>query len=78
MTESRNRPRSPTPGANPLPSGGNPADGRYSGDGLSSIHGRPINSAAKPPHAVMTSETTRSGASSRSRGTLSTAILAAR
>ena len=36
------------------------------------------NSAAKPPQTVITSDTTRSGASSRSRGALSTAIRAAR
>ena len=53
-------------------------DGRYSGAGLSSIHGIPISSAARPPHAVMTSETTRSGSSSRSTGTFSTAMRAAR
>ena len=78
MTVSRRRPRSPTPGASPLPTGGRPFDGRYSGDGHNSTHGRPINSAAKPPHAVITSDTTRSGARSRSRGTFSTAIRAAR
>ncbi len=77
-TASRSRPRTPTPGASPLPSGGRPFDGRYSGCGFSSIHGRPINSAASPPHTVITSDTTRSGASSRRRGTFSTAILAAR
>ena len=68
----------PTPGASPLPSGGRPFDGRYSGAGFSSIHGMPSSSAASPPHAVITSDTTRSGASSRSTGTLSTAIRAAR
>ena len=78
ITESRSRPRTPTPGASPLPSGGRPFDGRYSGDGLSSIHGRPSSSAASPPQAVITSDTTRSGARSRSRGTFSTAIRAAR
>ena len=78
ITASRSRPRIPTPGASPLPSGGRPFDGRYSGCGLSSTHGSPINSAASPPHAVITSDTTRSGARSRSRGTLSTAIRAAR
>ncbi len=78
MIESRNLPRIPTPGASPLPSGGSPFDGRYNGAGLSSIHGTPISSAANPPHAVITSETTTSGARSRSCGTLSTAIRAAR
>ena len=78
MTESRSLPRIPTPGASPLPSGGSPFDGRYNGAGLSSIHGTPSSSAANPPHAVITSETTTSGARSRSCGTLSTAIRAAR
>jgi len=77
-TASRSLPRTPTPGASPLPIGGSPFDGRYSGAGLSSIHGIPISSAARPPHAVMTSETTRSGSSSRSTGTFSTAMRAAR
>ncbi len=78
MTASRSRPRIPTPGASPLPRGGSPFDGRYSGAGLSSIHGMPSSSAANPPHAVITSETTTSGAKSRSTGTFSTAIRAAR
>ena len=77
-TVSRTLPRIPTPGASPLPIGGSPFDGRYSGDGLSSTHGMPSSSAANPPHAVITSETTRSGSRSRSTGTLSTAIRAAR
>ena len=75
---SRSRPRTPVPGASPLPIGGRPFDGRYSGCGQSSTHGIPSSSAAMPPPAVMTSDTTRSGASSRSVGTLSTAIRAAR
>ena len=67
-TVSRSRPRSPIPGANPLPTGGSPFDGRYSGCGLSSTHGTPRSSAASPPHAVITSDTTRSGAISFSCG----------
>ena len=58
----------PMPGASPLPTGGSPFDGRYSGCGLSSTHGTPSSSAASPPHAVITSDTTRSGASSSSCG----------
>ncbi len=45
--------------------GGNAFDGRYSGCGLSSIHGTPIISAASAPHAVITSDTIRSGANAR-------------
>ena len=75
---SRSLPRTPTPGASPLPIGGRPFDGRYNGAGFSSIHGMPSNSAASPPQAVITSDTTRSGSRSRSTGTFSTAIRAAR
>lgn len=78
MVASRSRPRIPVPAASPLPIGGSPFDGRYSGCGLSSTHGIPSSSAAMPPHAVMTSDTTSSGSRARSRGTLSTAICAAR
>ena len=78
ITVSRNLPRSPTPGASPLPIGGNPVDGRYSGCGFSSTHGSPTISAASAPHAVITSDTIRSGASSVSCGAFSTAIRAAR
>ncbi len=41
ITVSRSRPRTPTPGASPLPTGGRPFDGRYSGCGHNSTHGRP-------------------------------------
>ena len=60
---SRSRPRKPVPAASPLPTGGSPFDGWYSGDGFNSIHGTPSNSAARPPHTVITSDTTTSGAS---------------
>ncbi|SHT38378.1 Uncharacterised protein [Mycobacteroides abscessus subsp. abscessus] len=66
MSPSRNLPRKPTPGASPLPKGGNPFDGRYSGCGFSSTHGTPSSSPAIPPQAVMTSDTMRSGASALS------------
>ena len=58
------------PGASPLPIGGSPFDGRYSGCGLSSIHGIPSSSAAIPPQAVMTSDTTRSSPIACSCGTV--------
>ena len=77
-TASRTLPRMPTPGASPLPIGGSPFDGRYSGWGFSSTHGSPSSSATNPPATVITSDTTSSGASSFSCGTLSTAIRAAR
>ena len=50
ITASRSLPRRPVPGASPLPIGGSPFDGRYSGWGFSSIHGSPSSSAASPPH----------------------------
>ena len=48
ITVSRNRPRTPTPGASPLPSGGRPFDGRYSGCGFSSTHGTPSSLRGHP------------------------------
>ena len=75
---SRSRPRNPVPGASPLPIGGSPADGRYSGCGLSSIHGIPSSSADIPPHAVITSDTTKSSPIACSCERFSTAIRAAR